>query len=76
MAAEIITENQTDVVMNWMGGLHHAKKSAASGFCYVNDCVLGIMRLLLKYQKVLYIGNSKLLFHKYLLSIYFLNIKI
>eukprot|EP00961_Rhodomonas_salina_P157936 2125943-Rhodomonas_salina.2 len=27
-------------------GLHHAKKSAASGFCYVNDIVLGILELL------------------------------
>lgn len=25
------------------GGLHHAKKSEASGFCYVNDCVLAIL---------------------------------
>ena len=22
--------------MNWAGGLHHAKKAEASGFCYVN----------------------------------------
>ena len=41
-----------------MGGLHHAKKSSASGFCYVNDCVLGIMRLLLTYRRVLYVGNN------------------
>jgi len=25
-----------DVAVNWAGGLHHAKKSEASGFCYVN----------------------------------------
>jgi hypothetical protein len=25
-----------DVAINWAGGLHHAKKSEASGFCYVN----------------------------------------
>lgn len=33
-------------MINWGGGLHHAKKSEASGFCYVNDCVLGILELL------------------------------
>lgn len=37
------------------GGLHHAKKSEASGFCYVNDCVLGILELLKQHQRVLYI---------------------
>jgi acetoin utilization deacetylase AcuC-like enzyme len=38
-----------------MGGLHHARKSKASGFCYLNDCVLAIMRLLCEYRRVLYI---------------------
>lgn len=59
LAGEIISEqyNQNDVVINWMGGLHHAKKSSASGFCYVNDCVLGIMRLLLTFRRVLYVGR-------------------
>ena len=37
------------------GGLHHAKKSEASGFCYVNDIVLAILELLKKHQRVLYI---------------------
>jgi histone deacetylase 1/2 len=31
-----------DVAVNWAGGLHHAKKSEASGFCYVNGCFLTI----------------------------------
>jgi histone deacetylase 1/2 len=35
--------------------LHHAKKSEASGFCYVNDCVLAILELLKHHQRVLYI---------------------
>ena len=26
----------TDIAINWSGGLHHAKKVEASGFCYVN----------------------------------------
>ena len=28
------------------GGMHHAKKAEASGFCYVNDIVLSILELL------------------------------
>ena len=38
-----------------MGGYHHAKKAKASGFCYINDIVLGILRLLEAYERVLYI---------------------
>lgn len=30
---------EADIVINWSGGLHHAKKSEASGFCYINDIV-------------------------------------
>jgi histone deacetylase 1/2 len=44
-----------DIAINWAGGLHHAKKSEASGFCYVNDIVLGILELLRYYPRVLYI---------------------
>jgi hypothetical protein len=36
----------TDVAINWAGGLHHAKRGEASGFCYVNDIVLAILELL------------------------------
>jgi histone deacetylase 1/2 len=36
-AAERINEGSTDIAINWAGGLHHAKKTEASGFCYVND---------------------------------------
>ena len=35
--------------------MHHAKKSQASGFCYVNDCVLAILELLKHHPRVLYI---------------------
>ncbi|CAM9138542.1 unnamed protein product [Discosporangium mesarthrocarpum] len=50
-----LNNKQSDVVINWAGGLHHAKKSEASGFCYVNDCVLAILELLKAHQRVLYI---------------------
>lgn len=35
-----------DIAINWAGGLHHAKKFEASGFCYVNDIVVAILELL------------------------------
>eukprot|EP01040_Poterioochromonas_malhamensis_P019778 gene19778-23451_t len=50
-----LNEGLADVAINWAGGLHHAKKSEASGFCYVNDCVLAILELLKSHQRVLYI---------------------
>ena len=40
----------SDICINWSGGLHHAKKAEASGFCYINDCVLAILELL-KYAR-------------------------
>lgn len=45
-AARKLSQNQTDIAINWSGGLHHAKKFEASGFCYVNDIVLAILSLL------------------------------
>lgn len=50
-----LNHKDNDVVVNWMGGLHHAKKSEASGFCYVNDIVLAILELLKYHERVLYI---------------------
>ena len=54
-AARKLTNNQSDIAINWSGGLHHAKKSEASGFCYINDIVLAILQLLLHHPRVLYI---------------------
>ncbi|CAH1772783.1 unnamed protein product [Owenia fusiformis] len=50
-----LNKQAADIAINWGGGLHHAKKSEASGFCYVNDIVLGILELLKYHQRVLYI---------------------
>lgn len=44
-----------DIAVNWAGGLHHAKKYEASGFCYVNDIVIAILELLKYHPRVLYI---------------------
>lgn len=54
-AARNLTSGQSDVAINWSGGLHHAKKSEASGFCYINDIVLAILELLRYHPRVLYI---------------------
>ncbi|TFK43975.1 histone deacetylase RPD3 [Crucibulum laeve] len=54
-AANRLTSGAADIAINWAGGLHHAKKREASGFCYINDIVLGILELLRMYPRVLYI---------------------
>ncbi|KAK3676785.1 histone deacetylase [Recurvomyces mirabilis] len=54
-ATNQLTTNQSDIAINWSGGLHHAHKSEASGFCYINDIVLSIIDMLRIYPRVLYI---------------------
>ncbi|KAI8821347.1 histone deacetylase 1 [Fimicolochytrium jonesii] len=54
-AAQNLINDKSDIAINWGGGMHHAKKCEASGFCYVNDIVLGILELLKNYQRVLYV---------------------
>ncbi|EDV23034.1 Histone deacetylase 3 [Trichoplax sp. H2] len=50
-----INHQECDIAINWSGGLHHAKKREASGFCYVNDIVVAILELLKYHARVLYI---------------------
>ncbi|XP_057231029.1 histone deacetylase 8 isoform X1 [Malurus melanocephalus] len=54
-AAQCLLDGKCKVAINWPGGWHHAKKDEASGFCYLNDAVLGILRLRQKFDRVLYI---------------------
>jgi acetoin utilization deacetylase AcuC-like enzyme len=54
-AAVKLNNQDADVCVNWSGGLHHAKKAEASGFCYINDIVLSILELLKHHARVLYI---------------------
>ncbi|KAJ1934800.1 histone deacetylase, partial [Linderina macrospora] len=54
-AARKLISGSCDIAVNWMGGLHHAKKYEPSGFCYVNDIVLAILQLLRYYPRVLYV---------------------
>ena len=51
-----------DIAINWAGGLHHAKKCEASGFCYVNDIVLAILELLKLHQVCFWYLNFLLAF--------------
>lgn len=44
--ARKLAAGTTDIAINWSGGLHHAKRGEASGFCYINDIVLAILELL------------------------------
>ncbi|KAM9501445.1 histone deacetylase 8 isoform 2-T2 [Clarias gariepinus] len=53
--AQCLLDGKCEVAINWAGGWHHAKKDEASGFCYVNDAVLGILKLREKYERVLYV---------------------
>jgi len=50
-----LNNRECDIVINWAGGLHHARKNEASGFCYINDIVLAIVELLKYHARVLYI---------------------
>ncbi|XP_030844545.1 histone deacetylase 3 [Strongylocentrotus purpuratus] len=54
-AATKLNNNLCDIAVNWAGGLHHAKKFEASGFCYVNDIVIAILEILKYHPRVLYI---------------------
>ncbi|KAI8089694.1 uncharacterized protein BX664DRAFT_280830 [Halteromyces radiatus] len=54
-ASRKLIADGADICINWSGGLHHAKKSEASGFCFVNDIVLGTLELLRYFPRVLYV---------------------
>ena len=53
--ARRLNAGQCDIAINWAGGLHHAHKEEAAGFCYINDIVLAILELLKRHPRVLYI---------------------
>jgi acetoin utilization deacetylase AcuC-like enzyme len=44
--ARKLSAGTTDTAVNWSGGLHHAKRGEANGFCYINDAVLAILEML------------------------------
>jgi len=50
-----VMEGRQNFVFNPVGGFHHAKRSYAEGFCYVNDVNLIARLLLLQGYKVAYL---------------------
>lgn len=54
-AAEFVASGRASTAFNIAGGLHHAKADRASGFCYINDAVLAIKRLVADGKRVIYI---------------------
>ena len=54
-AGELVAIGEKEIVFSIAGGLHHAQRSKASGFCYINDAVVGISRLLKQGKRVVYI---------------------
>ena len=54
--AKLLIDKKANIVFNPGGGFHHAHKSVAEGFCYVNDIVLGILKFLDSgYRRIMYI---------------------
>ncbi|CAN0154454.1 unnamed protein product, partial [Phaeothamnion confervicola] len=46
LAAEMLAGGEAHIIYSPAGGTHHGQRAAASGFCYLNDPVLAILRLL------------------------------
>ncbi|MBL8806345.1 MAG: acetoin utilization protein AcuC [Rhodospirillales bacterium] len=46
LAAELLAAGVARTVYSPAGGTHHGRKGQASGFCYLNDPVLAILRLI------------------------------
>lgn len=55
-ALKALHHGHCSIAINWFGGWHHSKRDEASGFCYINDIVIGILWLLKQgYKRVLYV---------------------
>ena len=55
VAAEMVARRDVDVAFNISGGLHHAARGHASGFCVFNDPALAIHYFLRQVLKVAYV---------------------
>jgi acetoin utilization deacetylase AcuC-like enzyme len=53
--ARALIRGDVRIAMCFDGGRHHAMRDRASGFCWVNDCVLAILELRTAFERVLYI---------------------
>lgn len=54
-AASAVVAGETRVAMNISGGLHHAHRDRAAGFCVFNDCVVAIHKLRERFDRVVYV---------------------
>ncbi len=55
-AVEFLYKGNADKVLNFSGGTHHGRSSFASGFCFLNDCILAIIKAInLGFKKILYV---------------------
>ena len=54
-AADLVASGEVQRAFHFAGGLHHAMPARASGFCYVNDPVLAILRLRARGLRVAYV---------------------
>ena len=54
-AARLVVEEGFDIAFNLAGGWHHAHRSKASGFSYLNDAVLAINWLVARGKRVVYL---------------------
>lgn len=50
-----VTENGRRIAFNIAGGLHHAMRGRAAGFCYLNDPAIGIARMIQDGLRVVYL---------------------
>src|SRR5919199_4491065 len=55
-AAQLVHEGRAEHALNISGGLHHAMRNAASGFCVFNDAAIAIAWLLRQgYERIAYV---------------------
>ena len=55
-AIKYLANNKADKILNFSGGTHHGRQSFASGFCFLNDCALAILKAKeLRFKNILYI---------------------
>jgi acetoin utilization protein AcuC len=55
LAAQLVARGEVERAFHFAGGLHHAMRDRASGFCYVNDAVLAILHLRAQGLRVAYV---------------------
>ena len=55
LAAQLVGAGEVDRAFHFAGGLHHAMRDRASGFCYLNDAVLAILHLRGRGLRVAYV---------------------